>query len=110
VSLRLAQKGNLQKKLFDNIRFFGNKLRKIGLIRGKPDSQIIPIIIGPEDVALEFSNMLLQDGVFLQAIRYPTVEKGSARLRVSLTALHTRHQLKSAIDSIEAVGRKIKII
>jgi glycine C-acetyltransferase len=110
VSLRLAQKGNLQKKLFDNIRFFGNKLRKIGLIRRKPDSQIIPIIIGPEDVALEFSNMLLQDGVFLQAIRYPTVEKGSARLRVSLTALHTRHQLKSAIDSIEAVGRKIKII
>jgi glycine C-acetyltransferase len=110
VSLRLAQKGNLQKKLFDNIRFFGNKLRKIGLIRGKPDSQIIPIIIGPEDVALEFSNMLLQDGVFLQAIRYPTVEKGSARLRVSLTALHTRHQLKSAIDSLEAVGRKIKII
>ena len=109
-SLRLAQKGNLQKKLFDNIRFFGNKLRKIGFIRGKPDSQIIPIIIGPEDVALEFSNMLLQDGVFLQAIRYPTVEKGSARLRVSLTALHTRHQLKSAIDSIEAIGRKIKII
>jgi glycine C-acetyltransferase len=110
-SLRLAQKGNLQKNLFDNIRFFANKLRKIGFIRGKPPhSQIIPIIIGPEKVALEFSNMLLQDGVFLQAVRYPTVEKGSARLRVSLTALHTVDQLKSAIDSIESIGRKIKII
>ncbi|HYY50775.1 MAG TPA: pyridoxal phosphate-dependent aminotransferase family protein, partial [Nitrososphaeraceae archaeon] len=47
-SISLAQKGNLQKKLFDNIVFFGGRLREIGLIRRKPDSQIIPIIIGSE--------------------------------------------------------------
>jgi glycine C-acetyltransferase len=109
-SVRLAQKGNLQKKLFENIRFFGDKLRKIGFIRAKPDSQIIPLIIGPEKQALEFSNMLLDEGIFLQTVRYPTVEKGSARLRVSLTSLHTKYQLRAAIDSIESIGRKIKII
>jgi glycine C-acetyltransferase len=109
-SISVAQKGSLQKKLFENIRFFGDKLRKIGFIQGKPASQIIPIIIGPEKLAIEFSNMLLDDGVFLQAVRYPTVEKGSARLRVSLTALHTGHQLKYAVDSIESIGRKLKII
>ena len=109
-SITLAYKGNLQKKLFDNIRLFGNELKRIGLRSRRLDSQIIPIIIGPEKVALEFSNKLLDDGIFLQAVRYPTVEKGSARLRVSLTASHKTHQLKSAIDSIESTGRKLKLI
>ncbi len=109
-SITLAYKGNLQKKLFNNIRFFANELKRIGLTSRRPDSQIIPIIIGPEKVAVEFSNKLLDDGVFLQAVRYPTVEKGSARLRVSLTASHNTHQLKTAIDSIESTGRKLKLI
>jgi glycine C-acetyltransferase len=109
-SIRLAQKGDLQKKLFENILFFGNRLRKIGLILGKPNTQIIPIIIGSEKLTLEFSKYLLEDGVFLQAIRYPTVQKGSARLRVSLTALHTRRQLKFSLDLLESVGRKLGII
>jgi glycine C-acetyltransferase len=109
-SIHLAQKGNLQKKLLDNVRFFGNKLRKTGLATKRPDSQIIPIIIGPEKLAVKFSNMLLNEGIFLQAIRYPTVEKGSARLRVSLSAVHTKHQLKYAIDSMESIGRKLKVI
>jgi glycine C-acetyltransferase len=109
-SISVAQKGNLQKKLIDNISFFGDKLRKTGVTREKPQSQIIPIIIGPEKLAIEFSNKLLDDGIFLQAIRYPTVEKGSARLRASLTASHTVHQLKYAIDSIESIARKLKII
>ena len=109
-SVTLAHKGNLQKKLLDNVLLFGDKLKRIGIIQRKPDSQIIPIIIGSEKLALEFSNKLLDDGIFLQAVRYPTVKKGSARLRVSLTASHTRDQLKSAIDSIESIGRTLKLI
>jgi len=109
-SMSLAQKGNLQKKLFENIRFFGDRLRKIGLIRGKPDSQIIPIIVGSEKLALEFSKYLLDDGVFLQPIRYPTVQRGSARLRVSVSASHTKHQLKFAIDLLESIGSKLNVI
>jgi glycine C-acetyltransferase len=109
-SINIAQKGNLQRKLLDNLRFFGNKLRKTGLAHKRPESQIIPIIIGPEKLAVGFSNMLLNEGIFLQAIRYPTVEKGSARLRASLSALHTKHQLKYAIDSMESIGRKLKVI
>ena len=109
-SITMAYKGNLQKKLFNNIHFFGEKLKGIGLTRRKPDSQIIPIIIGPEKLAVEFSNKLLDEGIFLQAVRYPTVGKGSARLRVSLTASHKTYQLKSAIDSIESIGRKLKLI
>jgi len=109
-SINIAQKGNLQKKLLDNVRLFGNKLRKTGLAHERPESQIIPIIIGPEKLAVDYSNILLNEGIFLQAIRYPTVEKGSARLRISLSALHTKHQLKYAIDSMESIGRKLNVI
>jgi glycine C-acetyltransferase len=109
-AITLADRGNRQKKLFHNIRFFGDELKRIGLTRRKPDSQIIPIIIGSEKLAVEFSNKLLDDGIFLQAVRYPTVEKGSARLRVSLTSSHNSHQLKSAIDSMESIGRRLKLI
>jgi glycine C-acetyltransferase len=109
-SITMADRGNLQKKLFHNIRFFGDELKRIGLTWRKPDSQIIPIIIGPEKLAVEFSNKLLDEGVFLQAVRYPTVEKGSARLRVSLTSSHNAHQLKCAIDSMESIGRKLRLI
>ena len=109
-SITIVNRGNLQKKLFANIRFFGDELKRIGLTRRKPESQIIPIIIGPEKLAVQFSNKLLEEGVFLQAIRYPTVEKGSARLRVSLTASHNTDQLKSAIDLMESIGRKLNLI
>jgi glycine C-acetyltransferase len=106
-----ATKGNLQKKLFDNIEFMCKKLFQLGFKLGeKSPSQIVPVIIGQEKTAIEFSNELLENGIFVQAVRYPTVKKGSARLRMSLTALHTKNQLISAIDSFEKVGKKLKII
>jgi glycine C-acetyltransferase len=106
-----ATKGNLQKKLFDNIEFMSKKLFRLGFRLGeKSTSQIIPVIIGQEKTAIEFSNELLENGIFVQAVRYPTVKKGSARLRMSLTALHTKNQLIFAIDSFEKIGKKLKII
>jgi 7-keto-8-aminopelargonate synthetase-like enzyme len=87
------------------------KLFQLGFKLGeKSPSQIVPVIIGQEKTAIEFSNELLENGIFVQAVRYPTVKKGSARLRMSLTALHTKNQLISAIDSFEKVGKKLKII
>ena len=111
-AIPIATKGNLQKKLFDNIDFMFRKLSQLGLrLAGKSSSsQIIPVIIGDEKTAIEFSKRLLDNGIFVQAVRYPTVKKGSARLRISLTALHSRNQLSSAIDSFETVGKKLIII
>ena len=111
-AIPIATKGNLQKKLFDNIDFMFRKLSQLGLrLAGKSgSSQIIPVIIGDEKTAIEFSKRLLDNGIFVQAVRYPTVKKGSARLRISLTALHGRDQLSSAIDSFGTVGKKLLII
>ena len=70
----------------------------------------MPIMIGPENSAMEFSAELLRAGVFAQAIRYPTVKRGSARLRLSVTAAHTKGQLGQAVEILQAVGKKKKIV
>jgi glycine C-acetyltransferase len=66
-------------------------------------------MIGPERLAFEFSKELLKRGVFAQAIRYPTVKKGSARLRVSLTAMHREKHLEAAIGAFEKAARKVGV-
>jgi glycine C-acetyltransferase len=109
-AIPLAKKGNLQKKLYENISYFTNAIKKLGFILGNSSSQIIPVMIGPEKLALEFSKELLRQGVFAQAIRYPTVRKGSARLRVSLTAMLAQRHLDVAAGAFEKVGRKTGVI
>ena len=103
-------KGNLQQRLFDNVEFVFRRLSQCGFKRKDSNSQIIPIIIGQEKKALEFSNQLLDNGVFVQAVRFPTVKKGSARLRMSLTALNGKNQLRSAIDTFKMVGKRLEVI
>jgi glycine C-acetyltransferase len=109
-AIPLAKKGGLQKRLHRNVNHFTNMMKRLGFVLGNSSSQIIPIIVGQEKKAVEFSKQLLNAGVFAQAIRYPTVRKGSARLRVSLTAMHTEGHLNDAIDAFEEVGRKLDTI
>ena len=85
--------------LQENVQFFCNYLREKGL-DVHSETAIIPILIGDEQKALEISQKLFDKGIFLSAIRYPTVKKGSARLRVALMATHTKDQLKKAADAI----------
>jgi glycine C-acetyltransferase len=108
-AIKLAKRGNLQARLNVNITITRKKLLDEGFATGNSSSQIIPIMIGPEDLALEFAKELLKRGVFSQAIRYPTVKRGSARLRLSITAAHTKEQLDRALDVIISVGKRLNI-
>jgi glycine C-acetyltransferase len=109
-AIPLTKKGGLQKRLHRNVDYFTNMMKMLGFVVGNSSSPIIPVIVGPEKKAVEFSKQLLKAGVFAQAVRFPTVRKGSARLRVSLTAMHTEEHLSDAIDAFEKVGRKLDII
>jgi glycine C-acetyltransferase len=105
-----AKRGHLQAKLQRNIRRFRQSMEKAGFVLGASSSQIIPVIIGSEKLAVEFSNELLRAGVFAQAIRYPTVKKGMARLRVSLTAMHSVSHIDLATEAFRTVGLRMKLI
>lgn len=109
-SISVASKGSLQKKLCGNIEYFVGALRKLGFSTGNSSSPIIPIAVGDEKSTVNISNSLLKKGVFVQAIRYPTVRKGSAQLRICLTAEHDRENLDFALTCFETTGRRYELI
>src|SRR6266446_675312 len=71
----------------------------------KPESAIFPFIIGQENDAVNFAHALQKEGFFVPAIRYPSVAKGSARLRITLTAAHAESQIRALVDSIRRLQR-----
>ncbi len=109
-AIPIAKSGYLQKRLQWNILYFSEAIKRLGFKIGNSVSQIIPIVIGNEIQALELSKKLLEEGVFAQAIRYPTVKKGHARLRISLNATHSQQHLDCAVAAFEKVGTKMGIL
>ena len=71
----------------------------------KPESAIFPFIIGQENDAMNFAHTLQKQGFFVPAIRYPSVARGTARLRLTLTAAHTESQIRALVDSIRRLQR-----
>lgn len=109
-AISIAKKGILQRRLFNNIRFLQNGLRTIGYDIGNSSSQIIPIHIGSENLAVKFADKLLQKGIFVHPMRFPTVKMGCAVLRLSLSASHTKEQLIYTLKELKNIGKKHKVI
>lgn len=98
-AIGIAKRGTRQARLQKNIQALSSALGRIGIELVEP-SQIAPIPIGDERKATKFARALFEQGVFAQAIRYPTVAKGKARLRLSLTALHNLSHISKASSAI----------
>jgi len=109
-AIPIAKRGHLQKRLQSNIVYFSSALKKLGFEIGNPISQIIPLVVGKGTQAVEFSNKLLNGGVFAQAIRYPTVRKGQAPISVSLNAMHQRQHLDFAIEAFQRAAKKVGLL
>ncbi len=97
-------------KLWDNARYFKQKLQGLGFNTGKSETPITPVIIGEEAKAMQFSDRLFQGGVFAQGIAFPTVPRGTARVRTIVTAAHTREQLDRAVDIFKEAGQEMHIL
>jgi len=90
----------LRAKLWQNLQHLQSLLAI-----NAPASAILPVLIGNESAAVEISARLLDQGFLVPAIRFPTVAKGSARLRVTLTAAHTASDIESLAQALrECVG------
>lgn len=103
----LKEEPQRAQNLQHNVEFFLNALHAEGVEAYSPTA-IIPIIIGDEKSALQVADELLANGVLAPAIRYPTVAKGTARLRVALMATHTEAELSQTAKLIGAAIRKYK--
>jgi len=96
-------------KLEKNIKQFSKGLRQIGYDVNSV-THIMPIIIGNEKLAMDFGEFLFNNGVFAQPIRYPTVPKNQARLRISMTAWLSKKNIEFALSVFDKAGKKFKII
>lgn len=97
-------------KLWKNARYFKEKLGKLGFNTGRSQTPITPVIIGDEAKTMEFSRTLLDNGVFASGIVFPTVQKGTGRVRCMVTAGHTEEQLDRATNAFEKVGKEMNLI
>jgi glycine C-acetyltransferase len=97
-------------KLWDNARYFKDKLSKLGFDIGHSETPITPVMIGKEALTMEFSKQLLYNGVYVSGIVFPTVPKNTGRIRCMVSALHTKDQLDRAIEIMESTAKKLNIL
>ncbi len=96
--------------LRDNARYFREALRGLGFKPLPGETPIIPVILGDTAKAIEMSDLLLAQGVFVTGFGYPVVPQGHARVRCQISAAHTRADLDFALRAFQDVGRKLRLI
>jgi glycine C-acetyltransferase len=98
------------RTLRDNTRYFREQITEAGFKPLAGETPIVPIIVGETATAIQMSDMLLDEGVFVTGFGFPVVPRGEARVRCQLSAAHTRADLDQAIAAFKTVGRKVGII
>jgi len=100
----------LVTKLHENARFFREQLIALGFKPLPGETPIVPVILGETAKAIEMSELLLAEGVFVTGFGYPVVPQGHARVRCQLSAAHTRADLDFALRAFKKVGSKLGLI
>lgn len=100
---------DLVKKLWNNSKYFKEQMKSIGFDIGHSQTPITPVMLYDAQLASNFSKRLFDEGIFAQSIGYPTVQKGKARIRVMISAVHTKKSLDFALEKFEKVGKELGI-
>lgn len=100
----------LVDKLWENARYFKAEMKSYGFDTGVSTTPITPIMLGEAPLAQQFSRELYENGVFAMALGFPTVPKGKARIRVMISAAHTRKDLDDGLAIFKKVGQKLAVI
>ena len=107
--VRSAEGEQLRQQLAGKVALFRVLLQQAGFSVPDGCTPIIPILVGDPVVTMDFSRRLLEAGFFVQGIRPPTVPTGTSRLRCTIMASHDPDDLRSAVDAIATVGRRLEI-
>lgn len=99
-----------RERLWENTRYLKGEFMNLGFDTGETQSPIIPLLVGEDRVAFEFTMRLQEAGVFVNPVVSPAVPPGRAMIRTSLMATHTREHLDRALEAIAVVGRQIGVI
>ncbi|MGK0554789.1 glycine C-acetyltransferase [Macrococcus capreoli] len=106
----LMESTELHDKVWENGNYLKDGLKKLGFDIGHSETPITPCIIGDEKTTQQFSKRLMEEGVYAKSIVFPTVPKGTGRVRNMPTAAHTKEMLDEALEIYARVGRELNII
>ncbi len=103
-SFELIASTDRVQRLNNNIKYINKKLNEIGIETDENrDSPIIPIFIGDEDLAMNISKSLLENGIYIPAIRYPTVPLNKSILRMTIMSTHDKKDLDIVVDKLKHI-------
>ncbi|MCI1029822.1 glycine C-acetyltransferase [Pantoea dispersa] len=109
--LDLLNEGDgLRQRLWENARFFREKMTAAGFTLAGADHAIIPVMLGDAKVAQQFASLLQQEGIYVTGFFYPVVPQGQARIRTQISAGHTQAQLEHAVAAFTRIGQQLGVI
>jgi glycine C-acetyltransferase len=106
----LEQDRGLVERLRSNTQYFRRRIQELGFTILKGEHPIVPIMLGEASVAMDMSNALLAEGVYIKGLWYPVVPKGEARLRAQVSAAFDQQTLDRALSAFERVGKRLGLI
>jgi len=106
----MEESTELVDRLWENTHYFKAEMRRLGFDTGKSVTPITPVMLGEAALAQQFSRELFEAGVFAMAIGYPTVPQGKARIRVMISATHSREDLDQGLEIFAGIGKKLGVI
>ncbi len=106
----LEESTKLVERLWTNTEFFKKELKTMGFDTAHSTTPITPVMLGDAKLAQDFSRELFEAGVFAMAIKFPTVARDKARIRVMISAAHSTDDLEQGLHAFSEVGRKLGVI
>lgn len=106
----LSESTALRDQLEENTNYFKAGMRRLGLPIKDGESAIVPVMLGDAKLSQDMANRLLEEGIYVIGFFYPVVPKDQARIRVQLSAAHTREHLDQAINAFERVSRELGVL
>jgi len=106
----LSETTVLRDKLWENTKYFREKMTAAGFDIKPGEHPIVPIMLYEAKLAQDFASRLLDEGIYVIGFFYPVVAKGNARIRVQLSAAHERHHLDKAITAFAKIGKELGVL
>ncbi|HCS9858742.1 TPA: glycine C-acetyltransferase [Staphylococcus pseudintermedius] len=107
---KLMASTELHYRLWENANYLKEGLSRLGFDTGQSETPITPVIIGDEKKTQQFSKRLMEEGIYVKSIVFPTVPRGTGRVRNMPTAAHTTEMLDQALEVYARVGKELGII
>ena len=110
-AIKLIQDSNdLRKTLDINTQYFRKKMKSLGFKIKSGTHPIVPVMIGDAKLSKDLANDLLSQNIYVVGFSFPVVPKGEARIRVQISASHTKNQINQALEAFKKSGEKFNII